>query len=69
MSLAKPQMRGLFSSYMKKHFLIGFAFTISCGLAWKYLVMEPKKKKYAEFYKYVWRKCFIKISSYKTIIT
>ncbi|CAL1294833.1 unnamed protein product [Larinioides sclopetarius] len=49
--LPKPQMRGLFRSYLKKHLAIATVLSLAGSLAWKVFVMDPRKKRYAEFYK------------------
>ncbi|XP_064605924.1 cytochrome c oxidase subunit 6C-like [Liolophura sinensis] len=49
--LAKPQLRGLLKSRVKRDFGIAFAFSAVCTVAYKFLVNEPRKAKYAEFYK------------------
>ncbi|GFY74663.1 cytochrome c oxidase subunit 6C [Trichonephila inaurata madagascariensis] len=49
--LAKPQLRGLFRSYLQKHLTIAIVSGIAGSIAWKFLVMDPRKKAYAEFYK------------------
>ncbi|KAK2185605.1 hypothetical protein NP493_230g03086 [Ridgeia piscesae] len=50
-ALPKPQLRGLLKSQLQRQFVYGLIFTLSITGAWKFGVMEPKKKKYAEFYK------------------
>ncbi|GFQ93777.1 COX6C domain-containing protein [Trichonephila clavata] len=49
--LAKPQLRGLFRSYLQKHLTIAIVSGIAGSIVWKFLVMDPRKKAYAEFYK------------------
>lgn len=49
--LAKPQMRGLLRSHLKLHLSIAAVGSVLSALAFKYLVAEPRKKAYAEFYK------------------
>ena len=49
--LQKPQMRGLLRSQLKAHLSVAVIGSIASALAWKYLVAEPRKKAYAEFYK------------------
>lgn len=49
--LAKPQMRGLLRSHLKLHLSIAAVGSVLSALAFKYLVADPRKKAYAEFYK------------------
>nr|XP_056710751.1 cytochrome c oxidase subunit 6C-2 [Euleptes europaea] len=49
--LAKPQMRGLLASRLKKHIVIAFMFSFGCAALYKFGVAEPRKRAYAEFYK------------------
>lgn len=49
--LAKPAMRNLLTSRLKVEAIIGFGLTVISGVAWKYGIQEPRKAKYAEFYK------------------
>ncbi|GBO31016.1 hypothetical protein AVEN_79021-1, partial [Araneus ventricosus] len=49
--LPKPQMRGLFRSYLKKHLVIATVLSVIGSAAWKVLVSDPRKQRYAEFYK------------------
>ncbi|MCL4120733.1 UNVERIFIED_CONTAM: hypothetical protein GTU68_020911 [Idotea baltica] len=51
MSLAKPQLRGLLASQIKKHLIIGSILSVAAAVSWKVLVCDARKKKYAEFYK------------------
>ena len=50
-ALAKPQLRGLLETQIKKHLIIAVTLGIACGAAYKFLVAEPRKRRYAEFYK------------------
>ncbi|KAL3869537.1 hypothetical protein ACJMK2_042205 [Sinanodonta woodiana] len=40
--VAKPQLRGLLSSQIKKDFLQAVAFTTVACLSWRYLVQVPR---------------------------
>ncbi|XP_014209075.1 cytochrome c oxidase subunit 6C isoform X2 [Copidosoma floridanum] len=50
-TIPKPQLRNLLQTRITKAIYGAVACSILGGLAWKYMVMEPRKKKYAEFYK------------------
>lgn len=49
--LEKPQLRYLLAGQVKFHLFGMIAFVSSCGLMYKALVKDPRKKKYEEFYK------------------
>ncbi|KAK3601480.1 hypothetical protein CHS0354_027623 [Potamilus streckersoni] len=49
--VAKPQLRGLLSSQIKRDFLQAVAFTTVTCLAWRYLVQIPRKNRVHEFQK------------------
>lgn len=49
--LAKPQLRGHVRGFIQRHLAIAIVVSIGGALAWKYGVAEPRKRKYAEFYK------------------
>ncbi|GIX93771.1 COX6C domain-containing protein [Caerostris darwini] len=49
--IAKPQLRGLFRSYLKKHISIAIVLGIVGSIAWKIGVMDPRKRAYADFYR------------------
>lgn len=50
-NLQKPQLRGLLHSQIKKTLIIAIGMSLVCGAAYKFLVSEPRKQKYANFYK------------------
>lgn len=50
-TLAKPQMRGLLQSQIKKNLIVAGVLAICGGAIYKFTVAEPRKAKYAEFYK------------------
>ncbi len=50
-ALPRPQMRGLLSSHLKKHFLIGATLAFAGAACVKFFVYDWRKAKYAEFYK------------------
>lgn len=51
--IAKPQLRGLHISQIKKN-LIGMIIISTCAAyAFKVFVADRRKQKYADFYKYV----------------
>ncbi|XP_050525556.1 cytochrome c oxidase subunit 6C-like [Daktulosphaira vitifoliae] len=49
--LPRPQLRGLFHQRTKIHLVTSVVLSILAGVTYKYTVGEPRKKKYAEFYK------------------
>nr|CAD7203650.1 unnamed protein product [Timema douglasi] len=49
--LPKPQLRGLLASSIKFHLPIAIVVSIASGVAFQFLVCEPRKRRYAEFYK------------------
>ncbi|KAF6717450.1 Cytochrome c oxidase subunit 6C-1 [Oryzias melastigma] len=51
MSLAKPMMRGLLAKRLRFHLPIAFGLSFVAAIAFKYMVTEPRKQAYADFYK------------------
>ena len=51
--LPKPELRGYTSRYLRKHVLIALSLGFVSSMAYKFLVAEPRKKRYAEFYRFV----------------
>ncbi|KYQ49863.1 Cytochrome c oxidase subunit 6C [Trachymyrmex zeteki] len=49
--IAKPQLRGLLTSQIKKNLVVMMVVSISAGVAYKIFVVDKRKRKYAEFYK------------------
>ncbi|KFM75353.1 Cytochrome c oxidase subunit 6C, partial [Stegodyphus mimosarum] len=49
--LSKPQLRGLFRSFIRKHIAIALVCGMLTSVAWKYGILEPRKRAYAEFYR------------------
>ncbi|CAG0913985.1 unnamed protein product [Notodromas monacha] len=49
--IAKPQLRGLLLSYLKKHLIIATVLSVATGFAVKALINDPRKTAYANFYK------------------
>jgi len=49
--LAKPQLRGYFKRSIRFHLTLASILSLSGGMAYKYLIAEPRKRKYIEFYK------------------
>ena len=49
--IPKPELRGLLRSYLKKHVSIAVLLGIGASIGWKIFIADPRKKKYAEFYK------------------
>jgi len=52
-TIAKPQLRGHLRDLLTKYLLIIGISSVGSGLAFKYGVAEPRKRRYAEFYRYV----------------
>ncbi|XP_032523826.1 cytochrome c oxidase subunit 6C-like [Danaus plexippus] len=48
---SKPQMRGLLNSAIKRNLILSLSFAAVCGFAFKQLVGNERKRKYAEFYR------------------
>lgn len=46
-----PQLKGRHADFMKKHLIIGITFATTMMLLAKFIINEPKKKAYAEYYK------------------
>ncbi|KAG5681076.1 hypothetical protein PVAND_010542 [Polypedilum vanderplanki] len=51
MSIAKPQLRGLLASQIKKNLIVAGVIVTVLVTSTKFLRNEPRKKAYAEFYK------------------
>ncbi|KAA0185734.1 hypothetical protein HAZT_HAZT005942 [Hyalella azteca] len=51
MSIAKPQLRGLLASHIKRNIAISTFASIAAAAGYYYGVAKPRKQKYAEFYK------------------
>ncbi|XP_074529227.1 cytochrome c oxidase subunit 6C [Halichoeres trimaculatus] len=51
MSLPKPVMRGLLGKRLRFHLPIAFSLSLVAAVSFKYLVTEPRKQAYADFYK------------------
>ncbi|RXG68041.1 cytochrome c oxidase subunit 6C-1 [Armadillidium vulgare] len=51
MSLAKPKMRGLLATQITKNITVACILGVVSAVAWKFGIMEPRKKRYADFYK------------------
>lgn len=49
--LAKPELRGHAQRYVRRHLIGAITCALTGAIAWKYLVAEPRKRRYAEFYK------------------
>lgn len=49
----RPLLKGRHTLFMKKHLTIGLAYSFACVILTKLLVNEPRKKAYAEYYKWV----------------
>ncbi|CAK6974481.1 cytochrome c oxidase subunit 6C-1 [Scomber scombrus] len=51
MSLPKPVMRGMLAKRLRIHIPAAFIVSLGLALSYKYLVTEPRKQAYADFYK------------------
>ncbi|MCH1922400.1 hypothetical protein L9G15_23625 [Shewanella sp. A3A] len=49
--ISKPQMRRLLQSQIKTNLFVAIGLGIATGVAVKYLVCEPRKQRYANFYR------------------
>ena len=61
--LAKPQMRGLLTDQIKKHLVAASVLSVSTMLAYKFLVADPRKATYAEFYRSVFKNFNLNLAS------
>nr|XP_020443431.1 cytochrome c oxidase subunit 6C-1 [Monopterus albus] len=52
MSLQKPVMRGLLARRLRFHLPIAIAIGLTSAVSFKYMVTEPRKRAYAEYYKH-----------------
>ncbi|XP_073962771.1 cytochrome c oxidase subunit 6C-like [Choristoneura fumiferana] len=50
-TVTKPQMRGLLNSSIKRNLTISLTLAAITGVAFKQLVGNERKKRYAEFYR------------------
>lgn len=50
-TVKKPQLRGLLHSQIKKNLIVAIGLCIVAGVAHRFAVVEPRRNKYAEFYK------------------
>nr|AID68561.1 mitochondrial cytochrome C oxidase subunit 6C [Cerebratulus lacteus] len=48
--LKKPQLRGLLKSQLIRDAPVAFIVSAGATLAYKFLITDPRKEKYAEFY-------------------
>lgn len=53
-TVTKPQMRGLLNSAIKRNLTISLTLAAISGIAFKQLVGTERKKRYAEFYRYIY---------------
>ena len=51
MALAKPQLRGLLQSRLKKQFVFGLLFCTTTTSSFYFGVRLPRERKYKEFYR------------------
>ncbi|XP_013191606.1 cytochrome c oxidase subunit 6C [Amyelois transitella] len=50
-TVSKPQMRGLLNSAIKRNLTISITLAVISGFAFKFIVGNERKRKYAEFYR------------------
>jgi len=50
---ARPQLRGLYQSQIKRNIIGMTIFSLAGALMFKILVADKRKQRYADFYKYV----------------
>ncbi|XP_023944260.1 cytochrome c oxidase subunit 6C [Bicyclus anynana] len=50
-TVTKPQMRGLLNSVIKRNLIVALTLSGIAGVLTKQLVGNPRKKRYAEFYR------------------
>lgn len=50
---SKPQMRGLLNAAIKRNIYVALAISAVSGIAFKELIGTARKRKYAEFYRYI----------------
>ena len=49
--LARPVLKGLHHATVKKNLSIAIGLSIVAAVAYKFVINDPRKKNYAEFYK------------------
>lgn len=47
----RPQLKGLHNATIRKNITVAIVLSFAGMFAYKFLVNDPKKQKYAEFYK------------------
>lgn len=47
----RPQLKGLHNATIRRNLTVSIALAFGCMFAYKFLVNDPKKRDYAEFYK------------------
>lgn len=50
---SRPVLKGRHALFMKKHLSIGLAYAFACVIFTKIAVNDPRKRAYAEYYKWV----------------
>ncbi|KAK2152868.1 hypothetical protein LSH36_316g08061 [Paralvinella palmiformis] len=48
---ARPQLRGFLASNLKRDFTLAITVALTGLLSYKFLVQEPRKRRYEEYYK------------------
>lgn len=50
-SIKRPQLKGLHHATVKTNIAVAIGLSIVSAIAYKFLICDPKKRDYAEFYK------------------
>lgn len=50
---SKPEMRGLLNGAIKRNIYVGLGIAAVTGIAFKELIGSQRKRRYAEFYRYI----------------
>lgn len=48
---SRPVLKGRGAAFMKKHLFIGIGLSLAAVVAAKFLINEPRKRAYAEYYR------------------
>lgn len=48
---SRPMLKGRHAVFMKRHLAIGIVYALTCVVAVKFAVNEPRKAAYAQYYK------------------
>ncbi|XP_059055893.1 cytochrome c oxidase subunit 6C-like [Achroia grisella] len=50
-TISKPQLRGLLASSIRRNLIVALSLSAAAGFAFKQIVGNERKRKYAEFYR------------------